>query len=133
MIETTNNIWNKALYDKVKPESLLTWQRVIVANRMSTGGKQWAEVFSKFNSGTYVTTPFFILALSFSFPLHRCLLELARAEYSIPTCNSYNCQWMVVDYKLFELGQPLKENLLWIVEQIPGTMVGFPPVLLQGI
>lgn len=27
---------------------------------------------------------------------------------------------MVVDYKLFEPNAPLKDNLLWIAEQIPG-------------
>ena len=31
---------------------------------------------------------------------------------------------MVVDMNLFELNQPLKDNLLWVVEQIPGTVAG---------
>lgn len=34
--------------------------------------------------------------------------------------GTYDNQWMVVDYKLFTAGQPIKPNTLWILEQIPG-------------
>lgn len=37
---------------------------------------------------------------------------------------SDNNQYMVVDYKLFSPGQPLVPNTLWVVEQIPGLVVG---------
>lgn len=53
MLQTTNNIFNQSLYQFVKPQSLLAWQRVRVANMMSSSGKQWAEVFGQYNSGTY--------------------------------------------------------------------------------
>lgn len=33
--------------------------------------------------------------------------------------GSYNNQWMVIDYKLFVPGS-ISDNLLWIIEQIPG-------------
>ena len=61
--------------------------RVVVANKLANSGKQWSQIFSKYNSGTY------------------------------------NNQWMVVDYKLFQKGTPqnlLKNDLLWIIEQLPG-------------
>ena len=29
------------------------WIRSLAANRLSQGGKEWTEIFSKFNSGTY--------------------------------------------------------------------------------
>jgi hypothetical protein len=88
VIETTNNIFNQNLYDKVHPYSLLAWQRVRVANELSKNGKEWFENVRQYNSGTY------------------------------------NNQYMVVDYKLFTPGKELPDNLLWVIEQIPGLVVG---------
>lgn len=53
LLQTTNSVYNKTLLKFVVPESLLAWQRVRVANMMAVGGKDWAEIFSKYNSGTY--------------------------------------------------------------------------------
>jgi len=36
--------------------------------------------------------------------------------------GTYNNQWMVLDYKLFEVGKELKPDTLWILEQLPGTV-----------
>ena len=44
---------NKKLYKYVKPESLLAWQRVRVANSIAATGFEWAEAVAKYNSGTY--------------------------------------------------------------------------------
>lgn len=51
MLQTTNNVFNQTLYKLVQPQSLLAWQRVRVANMMASSGKQWADVFSLYNSG----------------------------------------------------------------------------------
>ena len=51
MLQTTNNIFNTSLYEMVKPQALLAWHRVRVAHHMANSGKEWANVFSKFNSG----------------------------------------------------------------------------------
>jgi hypothetical protein len=32
----------------------------------------------------------------------------------------YNNEWMIIDYKLYTPGQDLKDNLLIVLEQIPG-------------
>jgi hypothetical protein len=53
VIETSNQIFEAAVYDRVTPRSLLCWQRVMLANRMASTGKEWTDVFAKYNSGTY--------------------------------------------------------------------------------
>lgn len=53
LLQTTNSVYNKTLLKYVVPESLLAWQRVRVANMMANGGREWAQIFSKYNSGTY--------------------------------------------------------------------------------
>ncbi|GAM23730.1 hypothetical protein SAMD00019534_069050, partial [Acytostelium subglobosum LB1] len=53
ILETTNNIFNFSLYENVRPQSVLSWMRVLVSNRLSTSGLQWCETVSLYNSGTY--------------------------------------------------------------------------------
>jgi hypothetical protein len=50
--ETTHSIFNESLYKKLQPESVMTWQRAVVANRLSLSGPDWVKIISKFNSGT---------------------------------------------------------------------------------
>lgn len=38
---------------QVVPESLLAWQRVRLACTMAKGGREWAKVVARHNSGTY--------------------------------------------------------------------------------
>ena len=37
--------------------------------------------------------------------------------------GAYSNQWMVLDYKLFTPGKPLKPDTFWISEQLPGSFV----------
>jgi len=53
VIETTNSVLNKTLHNLVKPQSVLSWIRVIAANRISTSGYWWQDTFKLYNSGTY--------------------------------------------------------------------------------
>ena len=53
VIETTNIFYNSTFYELMVPETLLTWQRVIIANRMSQSAEEWSTHFSPYNSGTY--------------------------------------------------------------------------------
>ena len=53
MLQTTNNIFNATLWDLVKPQSLLAWQRVRAANQMANNGPEWHKVVASHNSGTY--------------------------------------------------------------------------------
>lgn len=53
-METTIGNSNPALWKYVVPENaVMEWLRNIIANRLAQTGKQWADIFSKFNSGTY--------------------------------------------------------------------------------
>eukprot|EP01006_Ploeotia_vitrea_P023303 TRINITY_DN55741_c0_g1_i1.p1 TRINITY_DN55741_c0_g1~~TRINITY_DN55741_c0_g1_i1.p1 ORF type:complete len:564 (+),score=254.80 TRINITY_DN55741_c0_g1_i1:37-1728(+) len=98
MVQTTNSIINTTLYDLVKPESVMAWYRVRIANALARTGPEWFGYVKQYNSGTY------------------------------------NNQYMVVDYNLFQPGQPLPDNTLFVCEQIPGLMVGgdLTPQLERG-
>jgi len=37
--------------------------------------------------------------------------------------GTYNNQWMIVNYNLFEPTKPIKDGLLWVLEQLPGKIV----------
>ena len=53
VIETTNSNYNESSYELITEESLLCWQRVQLSNRMAESAKEWTEIFSQYNSGTY--------------------------------------------------------------------------------
>eukprot|EP01132_Coremiostelium_polycephalum_P005003 gene5003-6229_t len=53
VLETTNGLNNNNLYNLITPQSVLTWMRAIVANRMAKDGPSWCKTFALQNSGTY--------------------------------------------------------------------------------
>jgi len=54
-METTIGNSNPDLWKYVKAEGTVFESiRNVVANRMARNGREWCEVFSKYNSGTYV-------------------------------------------------------------------------------
>lgn len=56
-LETTIGNSNPALWQFVQPiGTVFEWLRNIVANRLAATGKEWAQIFSKYNSGTWVFT-----------------------------------------------------------------------------
>ncbi|XP_067135392.1 putative phospholipase B-like 2 [Centruroides vittatus] len=53
-LETSITNTNTSSFQYVIPDRVvLEWIRSIVANRLATGGRNWADIFSLFNSGTY--------------------------------------------------------------------------------
>ncbi|KAI5630156.1 putative phospholipase B-like 2 precursor, partial [Silurus asotus] len=53
-LETTIGNSNSDLWKFVTPQgSVMEWLRNIVANRLARSGKEWADMFSQYNSGTY--------------------------------------------------------------------------------
>lgn len=53
MLQTTNGVFNKSLYNQATPNALLAWHRVRLANWLATGGKEWADYVSQYNSGMF--------------------------------------------------------------------------------
>lgn len=54
-LETTIGNSNPALWKFVQPTGgVMEWLRNIVANRLAATAKEWAEIFSQYNSGTCV-------------------------------------------------------------------------------
>ncbi|KAM4714944.1 phospholipase B-like 1 [Anableps anableps] len=53
MTQTSIGIFNASLFSRLNPHCLLAWQRVRLANGLAHRGEEWAQVFSKYNSGTY--------------------------------------------------------------------------------
>jgi len=51
MLQTTNNVYNYDLLRLITPRSLLSWQRVLVANMMANSGQQWYDAVRRYNSG----------------------------------------------------------------------------------
>jgi hypothetical protein len=52
-LETTNGNYNNTLYERLTPESLLTWVRTLHAAWTTDSGGSWATEFLRLNSGTY--------------------------------------------------------------------------------
>ncbi|XP_047233973.1 phospholipase B-like 1 isoform X1 [Girardinichthys multiradiatus] len=53
MTQTSISVFNASLFSWLNPHCLLAWQRVRLANGLAHRGEEWAQVFSKYNSGTY--------------------------------------------------------------------------------
>ena len=53
VMETTNSIFNYTLFEIINPQTLLTWVRTIIANRLASSAEEWTEIFKRENSGTY--------------------------------------------------------------------------------
>eukprot|EP00698_Gefionella_okellyi_P023044 TRINITY_DN7740_c0_g1_i1.p1 TRINITY_DN7740_c0_g1~~TRINITY_DN7740_c0_g1_i1.p1 ORF type:complete len:554 (+),score=107.20 TRINITY_DN7740_c0_g1_i1:208-1662(+) len=52
-METTNDVFDKSLYQHITTQSVLCWMRSIVANMLAVNGSQWTQIFARYNSGTY--------------------------------------------------------------------------------
>jgi len=53
VMETSNTVIDTRLYAKVQPESMLSWMRAVIANRLAKDGADWARIFGMYHSGTY--------------------------------------------------------------------------------
>ncbi|KAH8065718.1 hypothetical protein JL722_97 [Aureococcus anophagefferens] len=88
----------------VRPQSLPSWQRVRAANALAATGPAWASIVGRENSGTYNN-------------------QWGAGVVVLSPPASPARAYMILDLKLFEPGNALPDGLLYVVEQIPGTMV----------
>lgn len=51
MTQTSIGIFNASLLSGLSPHRLLAWQRVRLANGLARSGAEWAQLFSRYNSG----------------------------------------------------------------------------------
>jgi hypothetical protein len=67
--ETTIHTFNmQSLYSQfIRPTTVLDWMRNMVANRLARSAPEWAQIFAKYNSGTYVFSASRFLLYSFPF------------------------------------------------------------------
>ena len=87
--ETSLSVTNATLWQLVVPQSVSEFIRVMTANYLAKSGSEWAELFTKANSGTY------------------------------------NNMFAVVDFKRFTPGRTIRDNTLWVSEQLPGVVRSF--------
>ena len=64
MLQTTNSVFNTDLYSLITHESLLSWQRVRVANMMANSGQQWYDAVRRYNSGAFYYIHLYLLKSS---------------------------------------------------------------------
>lgn len=107
-METTNGNSNPELWKYVQPDTNLEWIRTIVANRLSTSGKTWVEVFSKFNSGTYNNQWMIIDYKKFEKGAKKLKLELLYILEQLPGHIKYSDETVT-----------LEKNRYWSSYNIP--------------
>lgn len=118
LLQTTNSVYNKTLLKLVVPQSLLAWQRVRVANMMANDGRQWAEIFSNFNSGKWPAEELLGRYVGLDFELTSRAVPIPYfVSPNIP--GTYNNQYMVLDLKKVKPKHSLDTGTLYVVEQIP--------------
>ncbi|KAM9986622.1 hypothetical protein ACTFIY_011041 [Dictyostelium cf. discoideum] len=100
IMETTNNIYNESLYQYTIPQSVLVWQRAMIANMIATNSSDWVKIFSEFNSGTYQN-------------------QWMVFDYKLFIPNNQQQQ----QHQQQQQQQSLPPNTFWIAEQIPGQVL----------
>eukprot|EP01138_Halocafeteria_seosinensis_P015820 gb/GECG01016145.1/.p1 GENE.gb/GECG01016145.1/~~gb/GECG01016145.1/.p1 ORF type:complete len:379 (+),score=42.33 gb/GECG01016145.1/:1-1137(+) len=53
VMETTNAIFNKTLYNRLTPSCALSWQRAAIGVWQAATPKEFTSLFAQYNSGTY--------------------------------------------------------------------------------
>eukprot|EP01137_Pigoraptor_chileana_P022836 Opistho-2@88205 len=96
VMETSLSVFNKSLYAQLTPNSVPSWIRCQVANRLADSGSEWARIFALHNSGTHNN--------------QWIVTDLKRSPSKM---------WRSASVSL----DSLENGIVWIAEQMPGTVV----------
>ena len=107
-METTNSIFDNKLYKKIKPESLLTWIRTMVANRLASSAEDWTNIFKEENSGTY-NNQFMILDIN----------KIDLQNETIPEKSLMIIEQIPGEVEILDVTNQLKERHYWPSYNIP--------------
>ncbi|XP_034528393.1 putative phospholipase B-like 2 isoform X2 [Ailuropoda melanoleuca] len=102
-LETTIGNRNPALWKYVQPKDcVLEWLRNVVANRLALDGDAWADIFKRFNSGTYNNQWMIVDYKAFvpggPSPGNRVLTILEQIPYFENVFNASGLQALVAQY-----------------------------------
>lgn len=112
VLQTTNHIFNDSILEIITPRSAVSWQRVRVANMLAANGSAWARFLARENSGTY-NNQYMVVNLKRFVP-HKVGIFTLPVDWSTTVLQL--CATMAIQ------PQELQDNLLWVVEQIPGKV-----------
>ena len=108
VMETTNSIYDNNLYKKIKPETLLTWVRAMVANRLASSAEEWTNIFKKENSGTY-NNQYMILDMN----------KINLKEKKIPEKSLMIIEQIPGEVEINDMTAQLKEIYYWPSYNVP--------------
>ena len=108
--ETTIDNHNTTLWKHVVPTgTVLTWIRTMVANRLATNGPNWADTFSKYNSGTY-NNEFHVVDYNLFQKHNQNLEKIHKNNHQTNTTTTTATTTL----------STLPSNVLTIIDQMPG-------------
>ncbi|GKT32780.1 Phospholipase B-like protein [Aduncisulcus paluster] len=96
IIETTHDIYDNSLLRLIVPDTLLTWVRCALANRVASSGTEWATAFSLHNSGSY------------------------NNQYAIIDIEKFNAWTQLTTAQKTDFTLDANKGVFTIVEQAPG-------------
>jgi hypothetical protein len=76
LTETSNSVLDSKVWEAVVPQAALSWQRVLVANWLSSSGADWARWIKQHNSGELCWEAL-TLSVAGTQQRARCLVSLA--------------------------------------------------------
>ena len=108
VMETTNSIYDNNLYKLIKPETLLTWVRAMVANRLAASAEDWTNIFQKENSGTY-NNQYMILDIN----------KISLKNRKIPEKSLMIIEQIPGEVEINDVTEQLKNKYYWPSYNVP--------------